>query len=196
MIVGSDGAPWVTDGGQDAIVRVDPVTAEVKVFRLPAGRGSANLNTASLGRGGILWFTGQNGICGTLDPATGKVEVFPAPRGRGSYGIAATPIGDVYSASLAGNYIARIDAASGASTPIEPPTPAQGAQRVWSDSRSRIWVSEWAAGQMAVYDPAADEWHEWKLPGDRPQAYAVYVDDQDQVWLSDFGGNALLRFDP
>ena len=37
----------------------------------------------------------------------------------------------------------------------------------------RIWVSEWNAGQVAVY-----------------------VDEQDIVWLSDFGGNALVRFDP
>ena len=35
-----------------------------------------------------------------------------------------------------------------------------------------------------------------RLPGDRPQAYAVYVDDRDMVWLSDFGGNSLVSFDP
>jgi virginiamycin B lyase len=47
-----------------------------------------------------------------------------------------------------------------------------------------------------MYDPATGQWAEWRLPGDSPQAYAVYVDDQDQVWLSDFGANALVRFDP
>lgn len=49
---------------------------------------------------------------------------------------------------------------------------------------------------MAVYDPSIGEWREWKLPGPRPQAYAVYVDELDMVWLSDFGANAVLRFDP
>jgi virginiamycin B lyase len=49
---------------------------------------------------------------------------------------------------------------------------------------------------VAVYDPANDSWKEWKLPGERPQAYAVYVDNQDMVWLSDFRANALVRFDP
>jgi virginiamycin B lyase len=34
------------------------------------------------------------------------------------------------------------------------------------------------------------------LPGNNPQAYAVYVDDQDQVWLTDFGANAIVRFNP
>ena len=79
---------------------------------------------------------------------------------------------------------------------IEPPTPNQGARRIWSDSKGRLWVSEWNAGQVGLYDPAAKTWKEWRLPGDKPQAYAVYVDDHDVVWLSDFGGNALVRFDP
>ena len=47
-----------------------------------------------------------------------------------------------------------------------------------------------------MYDPASQRWSEWKLPGARPQAYAVFVDDRDKVWLTDFGGNALVRFDP
>jgi virginiamycin B lyase len=47
-----------------------------------------------------------------------------------------------------------------------------------------------------MYDPASNQWREWKLPGSRPMAYAIFVDDQDVVWLSDFGANALVRFDP
>jgi virginiamycin B lyase len=59
-----------------------------------------------------------------------------------------------------------------------------------------IWVSEWNAGQLGRFDPASGEWREWQLPGNRPQAYAVYVDAQDTVWLSDWGSNALVMFDP
>jgi virginiamycin B lyase len=47
-----------------------------------------------------------------------------------------------------------------------------------------------------MYDAATNSWKEWKLPGARPQAYAVYVDELDKVWLTDFGGNAIHRFDP
>jgi hypothetical protein len=35
------------------------------------------------------------------DPATGEIEVFDDPDGRGPYGIAATPAGDIWYASLA-----------------------------------------------------------------------------------------------
>jgi virginiamycin B lyase len=196
VIVGPDGAPWITDSGLNAIVRVDPETEEVQKFLLPAENGYANLNTAAFDPNGILWFTGQNGIYGRLDPSSGEMQVFDAPRGRGPYGITVTPDGTVYYASLAGSYVGRIDPQTGEATVLEPPTSSQGARRVWSDSQGRVWVSEWNAGQVAVFDPAGDLWQEWKLPGNGPQAYAVYVDDQDRVWLSDFGANSLVRFDP
>jgi len=195
VIVGPDGAPWITDGGLNAILRVDPATEAVERFPLPANSGYANLNTAAFDIQGILWFTGQSGIYGRLDPTTKEVTVFAAPHGRGPYGIASTPQGPVYYVSLAGSYLALIDPLNAAAI-IEPPTAGQGARRVWSDSQGRLWISEWNAGQVGVYDPVTAAWREWRLPGNRPQTYAVYVDDQDAVWLSDFGANALVRFDP
>jgi virginiamycin B lyase len=196
VIVDAEGTPWITDSGLNAIVRVDPETEAVEVYPLPAEARDANLNTATFDGDGILWFTGQNGFYGRLDPATGEMEVFAAPRGRGAYGIATTPDGEVYYASLAGSHIAHIDRETGEAAIIEPPTPNQGARRIWSDSQGRLWVSEWLAGQLGMYDPATETWQEWKLPGDAPQPYAVYVDEQDIIWLSDFASNALLSFDP
>jgi virginiamycin B lyase len=196
VIVGPDGHAWITDGGLNAIVRVHGETEEVTVYPLPDNTGYTNLNTAAFDGNGVLWFTGQSGIYGWLDPESGDMEVFEAPRGRGPYGIAATPDGDIYYASLAGNHIARINLESGEATVLEPPTPNQGARRVWSDSRGRIWVSEWTGGNVTVYDPADESWQSWRLPGDNPRVYAVYVDERDIVWLSDFAANALVSFDP
>ena len=196
VIVGPDDAAWVTDGGLDAIVRVDADSLRVRRFPLPADRAGANLNTASFDRRGRLWFTGQAGIYGRLDPRTGRMRVFDAPRGPGPYGIATTPGGAVWYASLAGSHVARIDTRSGRATVLEPPTEGQGARRIWPDSRGRLWVSEWNAGRLAMYDPRRRRWREWRLPGEDPQPYAVYVDDADLVWVTDFGANALVRFDP
>ena len=196
MIVGPDGAPWITDGGLNAIVRVDPRSRRVRRFPLPASSGYANLNTATFDRRGILWFTGQSGIYGRLDPRAGRVRVFRAPRGEGPYGITTTPSGDVYYASLAGSYLGRIDVRTGKTTVLRPPTAGQGARRAWSDSRGRVWVSEWNAGKVGMYDPRARRWREWRVPGPNPLTYAVYVDERDDVWLSDFGANVLWRFDP
>jgi virginiamycin B lyase len=196
VITAADGAAWITDGGLNAIVRVDAGTREVRRFPLPAGRSGVDLNTATFDSDGVLWFTGQGGVYGRLDARTADLRVYDAPSGRGPYGIAATPGGDVYFVSLAGSYLGRIDTATGRATVIRPPTAGQGARRVWSDSRGRLWISEWNAGQLARYDPASGQWREWRAPGDHPQLYAVYVDDRDVVWATDFGSNRLLRFDP
>jgi virginiamycin B lyase len=196
VIIGPDGAPWVTEGGQNAIARVDPATRAVKLFPLPKDTGYANLNTAAFDSKGILWFTGQSGIHGRVDPATGRVDVWHSPRGRGSYGITATPGGEVWFASLAGDYIGRIDTATGAVTVVDPPRRHAGPRRIWSDSKGMLWVSFWNAGGVGRYDPATASWKVWSMPKSTSGTYAVYVDDKDRVWATDWAANAIQRFDP
>jgi virginiamycin B lyase len=194
VIVGPDGNPWITDGGLNAIVRVDAKTNEVT--RYPLAGPNVNLNTATFDRNGTLWFTGQSGYYGYLKE--GRVTVLSATGGPGPYGISTCPNGNVYYASLAASQVGMINLASTTMATADPPTKGQGARRVWCDSRSNVWVSEWNAGQVAQFqtETGYTSWREWKLPGANPMAYAVYVDDQDIVWLTDFGANAIVRFDP
>ena len=196
VVQGPDRAAWLTDSGQNAIVRVGWPDRQVRVFPLPRGTPWANLNTCTFDGEGDLWFTGQAGYVGKLAVGTGQVTVKEAPRGRGPYGICTTPAGEVWWCSLAGSFIAHLDRRTGESRVVEPPTKGQGARRIWSDSRGRLWVSEWNSGQVSMHDPSANAWRAWKVPGSNPMIYAVYVDERDRVWLSDFGGNAVWSFDP
>jgi virginiamycin B lyase len=195
VIVGPDGTPWLTDGGLNAIVAVDPQSFEVTTYPLRTP-SSVNLNTATFAGDGQHWFTGQAGVHGRVDPRTGEVAVFDSPRGTGPYGIATTPDGEVWFSSLAGSYIAHVTDRGGSVAVVDTPSPNGGARRVWSDSRGRLWVTEWFAGNLARYNPATSRWRTWRLPGDEPQPYAVYVDEDDIVWVTDFGADALVRFDP
>jgi virginiamycin B lyase len=195
VVAAADGAPWLTDGGQNAIVRVDPKTREVKAWPLPQRVGYANLNTAIFDGKGIYWFTGQSGYYGRLDPRSGEMKVFDAPKGRGPYGIHATPDGTVYYASLAGSFVGKINP-DGKTTVIEPPTRDQGARRVWSDSKGALWVAEWNSGNLSRYEPKSGAWKTWRAPGNAPHVYAVYVDPTDKVWASEWTAQVLLRFDP
>lgn len=193
VIVGPEGNAWVTDQGLNALVRVAHDTLEADVYRAEV---DVSMHTAAFAPDGMLWFTGQRGYVGRFDPAAETMDLFETG-GGGPYGITVTPEGDVYFAALSGSYVGRIDPATGDITRLDPPTPQQGARRVWSDSAGRIWTSYWNTGHLAVYDPPSDAWTEWELPGDNAQAYAVYVDETDRPWVSDFGGeHALLRFDP
>lgn len=196
VIVGPDRAAWITDGGQNAIARVDPATKAIKLFPLPADFPNANLNTATFDAKGVLWFTGQNGMYGRLDPATGKVDAWKAPKGVGPYGITTTPKGDIWYASLAGDYIAKIDTVSGDAMVVVPPKAGVNPRRVWSDSKGIIWASFWTTGEVGRYDPNSKSWKVWPLPNSGNGCYAVYVDDRDKVWLTDFTANAIVKFDP
>ena len=196
VIQGPDKAAWITDGGQQAIVRVAWPSREVRKFALPEGTPYANLNTCTFDGEGDLWFTGQSGIYGKVAVKTGQVTTWDSPKGRGPYGICTTPAGDVWWCSLAGSYIAKIDLKTGDSTVVEPPTRGQGARRVWSDSKGRIWVSEWTSGQLSMYDPAAKSWKAWMPPQKDAHTYAVYVDEREHVWISEWTGNTTYRFDP
>ena len=124
------------------------------------------------------------------------MQVFEAPGGPGPYGITVTPNGDVYYASLAGSHIARIDLHTGQATRLKPPTRDQGARRVWSDSQGRVWVSEWNAGQVGMYDPARKPGRSGSSRARRRRPTPSTSTTRDDVWVTDFGGNAILRFDP
>ncbi|HEY8612060.1 MAG TPA: hypothetical protein VIL69_12295 [Roseomonas sp.] len=197
VIRGPDGAAWVTEGGQNAIARVDPADHQVQLWRLPERFANANLNTGVFDDQGRFWFTGQNGVLGRFKPASEQMQVWEAPRGPGAYGIARTAQGGIWYVSLAGNHLAQIEDLETARVRIvEPPTPNQGARRVWPDRQGRLWISEWNSGNVSMHDPRDGSWKVWRLPGQRPRAYSVWVDPSDKVWLTDFSANAIVRFDP
>ena len=197
VIRGPDGAAWVTDGGQNSIARVDPKSHEVKLWKLPEHFGYTNLNTGVFDAQGTYWFTGQKGVYGRFVPATEKMDVWEAPRGAGAYGITRTPQGGIWYVSLAGNHLAHIeDLDTGRVRVLDPPTPNQGARRVWSDRAGRLWISEWNSGNVSMHDPRDGSWKAWRLPGERPRTYSVWVDPSDKVWLTDFASNSIVRFDP
>src|SRR5438067_833812 len=69
----------------------------------------------------------------TVLAGAGAHDVYPAPDVYVDDTDAVwTPDGQVFFASLAGNYLGRIDLETGTATVLEPPVPRQGARRVWS----------------------------------------------------------------
>jgi virginiamycin B lyase len=195
VLEGPDRAAWIVDSGLNAIVRIDVTLEEVRSWPLPEGREDSGLLGAVFDEDGVLWFTGEAGIYGRFDHQSRDMEVFDAPGGHGLDGITLTPDGDIYVASPAGHFIAKLDRQSGEAEIIEPPTPDQGARSIGSDTKGRIWVTEELSGQISRYDPQSGGWQAWPVPGESPRPYAILVDDRDVVWLSDFGSNEVHAFD-
>jgi virginiamycin B lyase len=189
--------------GRTRSSRVDPRDHRVQLWKLPERFANANLNTGVFDhRRCTFWFTGQNGVYRPLQAGQpsgwtcGRPRAAAAPTASPS-----TPGGGVWYVSLAGNHLAQIDTEGTTDEAlrvriVEPPTPNQGARRVWTDSHGRLWISEWNSGNVSMHDPRDGSWKAWRLPGERPRAYSVYVDPSDKVWLTDFPANAVVRFDP
>jgi len=202
--VGKDGSAWITDTGQNAIVRVNAKTEEVKVFPVPQDLGFPNIGSFTIDPEGIVWFAGtgpngpgdNKGVYGRLNPTTGEAKVWRPPEGRGASGIASTTEGDVWFISVGASYIARVDKATGEAHVVK--TPHQGAEPhcLWADSKGNLWVDEWTTGYLSRYTPKTGEWKSWPVPGERPShAYAVYVDDKDIAWVAQRASNTVYAFD-
>ena len=68
---------------------------------------------------------------------------------------------------------------------IQPPTDSQAAGASGSYSQGRLWVSEWNAGKMALRsNDTRASGKEWRLPGNNPMPYAIYVDDKNSLGLA------------
>ena len=168
VIVGPDGAAWITDGGLNANVRYDPKTKKFDYFMLPPQLPNANLNTGVFDKQGVYWFTGQNGVHGYVDPKTGKHESWKSPR-RGTYGITVTPTDEVWYVALAGDHLGKIDKATGNVTIVEPHRKGAGPRRVWSDSKGVLWVSFWHSGEVGRYDPVGEDLEDLAAAGQSRQ---------------------------
>ena len=195
MIVGPDGAAWVTDGGQNAIIRVDPISKAVKAWPLPA-LAAASISIPLPSTVGVAF--------GSPDKPAFMVGLIPRlEKWMSGMHPRASVLTDHRHAF--GRHLLRVACRqlsrrpapeTGETTVIEPKTKDAGTRRVWSDSQGASLDQRMERGELSVYDPASKSWTDHKLPGDAPHAYAVYVDDRGKVWVSDFGANAILSFDP
>ena len=137
--------------------------------RCPPSAGYANLNTATFDRRGrALVHRADRHLRPARSRRAGRMHVFDAPRGPGPYGITTTPRGDVYYASLAGNYVGRIDSRTGKAAVLDPPTrgPGRAARLVrlaGPDLGQRV-----ERGPGRQLRPGNGRWREWRLPGPEP----------------------------
>ena len=167
------------------------------MFPLPAQFPNANLNTGVFGEGrNLLVHRSERRLWPRRSEDRQRSTPGPRRKERGPYGIAATPSGDVWYVSLAGNYLAKVDPVSGAATNDRSADTGRGPRRVWSDSKGMLWVSLWNAGALGRYDPVAKSWKTYPLPKSTGGCYSVYVDDKDRVWVTDWLENAIQMFDP
>ena len=186
----------VVIGMDDATVRYDPKTGQFTHW------ASGN-NMFGLDPAGNVWHTDDGGPLVKIDTSTGQIREYEIPTNDGVYGMDTDSQGRTIINIWRNGKIGIFDPRTEVYAEYPTPTPGSGPRRGQIDAQDRLWVAEYYAGQLAMFDPATTEIKEFALvPGtkayDPPYAapYSTTVDDErQQVWTTDFNSARIFRFD-
>jgi virginiamycin B lyase len=195
----AQGVLWVSGNGNGTIVRVDPKTAAMKVYKMP-DPAAKDPHTMVFDRNGIMWFTVQFGnMLGRFDTTTGAIKLVKSPRADSRpYDIALDSQGNAWVACRNANCVLRLDTKTMAIKEYTLPHKETWIRRLAIASDDSIWYGDTGRGYLAHLDPKTGAVKEWASPsGPKSEPYGVEIID-DVVWYNESGKrpDALVRFDP
>jgi virginiamycin B lyase len=189
----SDGAVWATEIAANQLVRLDPATKEVRIYRPPAGViANANVNPAGIAIDGnkTLWFTEEKSDkIAEVDPKTGEITEYDVPtRGAVPRRMAADATGNLWFGEFAGmGKLGMLDYRSKKFAEFSTPTKYSGAYAVAADTvHNLIWVNEMMADQIAKFDPRTHAFVEYAIPSRNSLVRRIEVDPSrpNRVWFA------------
>ncbi len=199
LVLDEDGFIWYA-GNRDAhIGRMDPASGDIERIEMPEPR-ARDPHTLAFNRDGDLWFTLQGAnLVGFLDRATRKVSLIevPTPRSR-PYGIVVDQDDRPWLNLLGTNKLATVDPATHELIEIDSPRADARTRRI-AATDTGIWYVDWAEGRLGRFDPDAESFDEWMLPGgEDSRPYAMAADAKGRIWAFETGAspNRLVGFDP
>ena len=113
------------------------------------------------------------------------------------YGIDIAPDDSVWFTRLHANEIGHIEPDTGKITMYK--TPFIGPRRLRTDAEGKVWVTVFASGRLAKFDPVTEDFTLYDLPTE-PQGsetpYALAVDrERNQVWVNGTASDTMMRYD-
>lgn len=224
VVEAPDGNVWFAEAFECQLSKFNPKTNKFSFYKPPSclkskageegGQGSSEVR---VDRFGNIWANAGN--MWRFDPKTEKFTEFP--EGGSAYGfVFDTKDGNVWFTQLPDGKIGMIDiktlklkrwtppmtlklAEQNKDLPTDPGNwngqihpRTSGPRRISSDSKGKIWFSEWYGNQVGSFDPVTETFKEYPLPGPSPRPYGLGVDQNDYVWYASFDTDVLGRLDP
>jgi streptogramin lyase len=118
------------------------------------------------------------------------------PSRHNIYGINSDSAGNEYGADILGGNILKIDAVSGKATMYPTPTPKSGPRRMHVDAQDRLWIGEFYANKLAMFDTRTNEFQEWAHPIPWYGPYDVAPDKEGFLWTGAMSSDFITRFNP
>jgi virginiamycin B lyase len=198
-----DDAIWWTGMFASLVGRRDPVTGEMKEFKLPEGTRPHGI---AEDKDGNIWFTGNgNGTVGRLDPRTGETKVYQT-KARDPHTPLIHPNGNLYFTAQGARMFGRLNTKTGELTEV--PTPGANPYGLRIDSKGTMWVAfngpalDKPGGQpikgaiIASVNPETMAFHVYPLPDPATQARRLAIDSHDIVWFVNSSQGRIGRLDP
>ena len=191
-----DGSIWWAGQFGNLIGRLDPVTGEMKEYKLPP---KAFPHTVELDPKGIPWYTGnKNGTVGRLDPATGKVTEYkmPDPNAKDPHTLIFDKKGTAFFTLQNSNMVGRLNPETGDIKLITVPIPNAKPYGIKEDAQGAIWFACNGAPCLYKMDPATMELKEYKLPLGGTTVRRLDIGEDGMIWYVNSGKGRIGRLDP
>jgi streptogramin lyase len=195
---------WVGRHNWNGIAKFDVKAERFTDFNIPSGRA----DFISVGRDGTVWVKDTaSDFDYRIDPMTGEPtkfnqlpdefmnKTYEGPRHH-PYGITADSNGNLYEADISGGDLYRVEGATGKVSRFTPPTPNSGPRRMHLDTENRVWIGEYYAKTIAVFDPKTEKFQEWPITVPWYGPYDVVADKQGNVWAGGMTSELIVRLDP
>jgi class 3 adenylate cyclase/DNA-binding beta-propeller fold protein YncE len=149
-----EGSIWVTNGGSDSVLRVDPISGHARV--IPVSGGPVDVTVGQRG----VWVVSAHGDLTRIDPGTNETTTTDISDGAPIPMDVAVDDDSVYVASLECQCVppnprlAKVDASSGSVAVISAPAAAEGLAVVvldgslWITAGSEVWQVDPATGKV------------------------------------------------
>jgi virginiamycin B lyase len=201
---------WLAMMHQGGILKFDPRTKAMQTWSIPADYQNNSTQQAFLTVpspvDGKVWIKDSaRRTFYRLDPTTGVFESFGpivTPDGHtiSAYGLNADSQDNAYGLDFAGrvgqNYIAEVDAKTGAFTTYATPTHDSRPRRGRFDAQDRYWFSEYDGNSIGMFDARTKEMREWPMSDPFMFPYDSVADRTGAVWTGSKFDDRVVRLDP
>jgi streptogramin lyase len=192
---------------QMALVRFDPKTEKMEVFKHPMPESSYGdghltmIDPAFQHVDGKIWVnvaydTGSAGGTWQVDLANNKWTRVTYPPGSPSaraYDVVATSKNDMYGIGLSVDKIWVTNGKTLETTWYDLPTKGPGCRRGHVDAQDRLWCAVFQGNRLAMFDPRTKKITEWTVPTEWTRPYDAQFDDRGYVWTAGMDADLAVR---